>query len=274
MSGSELSPHVTPRTIDVEQRTTATPEHVWAAWTDPARIAQWFADRASGEATPGKSITMGFDGFGEMSYPVLEVVPGERIAFGGELPGRPAYRLEITVRRDAGETVVLLVYSGFLGGEERWDREYEGVDSGWRMALALLAVYAERHFGTAKRTLMIVRPARADLARVRDWFTREDLLARWLTRRGAVGDVGSPVDLETREGRAIHGRVIARTPTEVSFTWDDARLVLEGKAFHAGPQAMLGVRVTGWDADAALLDALAVELEGSVGRLLEAVGGG
>ena len=271
MSAAELPPHVSPRTIDVEQRMSAAPEHVWAAWTDPAKIAQWFADRASGEATPGGTITMGFDGFGEMPYPVLEVVPGERIAFGGQLPGRPPFRLEITVRRDAGETVVRLVNSGFLGGEERWDREYEGVDSGWRMALALLATYAERYFGTAKRTVMVARPAPADMATVREWFTREDRLARWLTRRGAVGDVGSVVDLETRDGRGIRGRVIARTPTEVSFAWDDARLVVEGKAFHAGPQPMVGVRLIGWGADPALVDTLAVELEGAVGRLVEAV---
>lgn len=269
---STLPSHVKPKTIDVEQRTSAPPEHAWAAWSDPERIAQWFADRAWGEAKPGGTITMSFDGFGEMPYPVLEVIPGERIVFGGELPGRPPFRLEISVRREQGETVVHLVNSGFLSGEERWDREYEGVDSGWRMALALLGVYAERYFGTPKRTVMIVRPARVDMATARDWFTDASRLSRWLTTRGALGEVGSPVDLVTRDGRAMHGRVIARTRSEVAFTWDDARMVLEGKAFHAGPQPMIGMRMTSWGADPALVDALSEELESAVGRLVEAIG--
>jgi uncharacterized protein YndB with AHSA1/START domain len=45
------------RMIRAEIATSATPEQAWAAWADPEKIAQWFVDRAEGEAKPGGTMT-------------------------------------------------------------------------------------------------------------------------------------------------------------------------------------------------------------------------
>ena len=56
----------------------------------------------------------------EIPYPVLEASSPGRFVLGGELPGRPPFRLEVTITRDGGETVVRLCNSGFRDGAE-WE---------------------------------------------------------------------------------------------------------------------------------------------------------
>lgn len=36
------------RRVEAEIRTTARPEEVWKAWTDPASLSRWFTDGARG----------------------------------------------------------------------------------------------------------------------------------------------------------------------------------------------------------------------------------
>src|SRR5690348_2280604 len=172
------------RSLSVTMRTSAPPEHAWAAWADPEKLAHWFVDRAYGDVRPGGVMTWVFEQFKyEIPYPVLEAKAPERLVFGGEIPGYPPFRLEITISRDGGETVVHLFNSGFRNGAE-WDEEYQGVASGWQMALALLRHYLEHHYGTPKRTVLPLQPARFDYNDVLGWFSDEHKLARWLTRSG------------------------------------------------------------------------------------------
>jgi len=59
------------RMLRQEIRTTASPQRVWEAWADPARLSQWFADRARGEPRAGGTLTWCFDDFGhEFPYEV------------------------------------------------------------------------------------------------------------------------------------------------------------------------------------------------------------
>lgn len=216
------------RDIDCELRTQASVQDLWSAWTDPQRLAQWFADRATGEAKPGSALTLFFDAFGyELPWPVIEVMQGEKVVFGGQFGDRPPWRLEITLRREGGESVLRLHNSGFLSGAE-WDDEYEGVASGWQLSLALLREYAERHLGQPKRTLMTLRPAAFDFATVLRWFTDDELRRRWLPD-------------------GVRGRVLATSRQEQAVTWQEQGAVLEFKALGSRPGARsIGLRATAW----------------------------
>lgn len=58
------------RSSSASIRTSATPERVWQAWTDPATPSQWFTDEARGEARVGGTPTWIFKEFGvEIPYP-------------------------------------------------------------------------------------------------------------------------------------------------------------------------------------------------------------
>ena len=259
------------RSISCEMRTTASPEHAFAAWADPERIAHWFVDRAFGDVRPGGVMTWVFEKFGyEIPYPVLEVTPPEKFVLGGETPGGPTFRLEITIAREHGETVVRLFNSGFRDGAQ-WDEEYQGVASGWRMSLAILKHYLEAHYGTPKRTVLVLRPAPLDYATVLPWFTEPSKLARWLTRSGAIGAPGERAELVLRSGTTVRGTVLDVTSQEAALSWDDEAMALELKAFSMGSQRMVAVRATGWGVGESRMTALEKELDGAVSRLAEAI---
>src|SRR5215207_4931048 len=183
------------RSISCEVRTSAPVEHAWAAWAEPKKLAHWFVDKAFGDVRPGGVMTWVFEKFGyEIPYPVLEVEQNKLLVLGGDVPGGPSFRLEITIAREGGETVIRLFNSGFRDGAA-WDDEYQGIASGWRMSLALLRHYLENHYGTAKRSVLVLRPAALDYATILPWFTDASKLSRWLTRSGAIGAPGQPAHL-------------------------------------------------------------------------------
>jgi uncharacterized protein YndB with AHSA1/START domain len=260
------------RSISCEMRTTAPPEHAFAAWAEPERIAHWFADRAFGDVRPGGVMTWVFEKFGyEIPYPVLEVVPPEKFVLGGQIPGGPTFRLEITIAREGGETVVRLFNSGFRDGAQ-WDEEYQGVASGWRMSLAILRHYLEAHYGTPKRSVLVLRPATFDYASVLPWFTDEAKLGRWLTRSGAIGAPGDRAELVLQNGATVRGTVLEVTGQEVAVSWDDEDLALELKAFTMGTQRMVAIRATGWGVSESRMQALEADLDAAVDRLAKAIG--
>ncbi len=231
-----------------ELTTTATPQQVWEAWAKPEIIAGWFADRAYGTPEKGSTITHVFEAFGmELPFAVVEAIPGESIVFDGVGPGGRPFRQEVRIRRDGGETVLQLTHSGF-DADADWGDEFEGIDSGWTLALAVLRHYLETHFGRARTTWMRMRPMAFDFARADAVFRSADGLGRWLTTgEGAIGDRGERVALALRDGRRVTGEVLAWSGREVALSWEEIGGVLELKAFSAGPgQTMVGLRAMSW----------------------------
>jgi uncharacterized protein YndB with AHSA1/START domain len=262
------------RSIEAGFRTTAPPERVWEAWADPARIAEWFTDGADGRAEVGSTFTWIFDRFGyRIPYTVLASSPGERWSLRWEGPGRPPGIIDVGIARQGGETVVRLVNSGFLVGAE-WDEEYEGMRSGWRLAMALLKEYVERYWQRPKRAALVMRPAEFTYEELRPFYGEPPLLRRWLTRSGSVGKEGADCHLVLRDGASVTGRVIASTGTEAAVTWGEVDGVLELKTFAMGPEkraiclrAISWSRPPEWVADTErwmtdALDRLAAELAG------------
>ena len=255
------------RTISCEMRTTASPAQAFAAWAEPERIAHWFVDRAFGDVRPGGVMTWVFEKFGyEIPYPVLEVTPPEKFVLGGQVPGGPTFRLEIAIAREGGETVVRLFNSGFRDGAQ-WDEEYQGVASGWHMSLAILKHYLEAHYGTPKRSILVMRPAAVDYATILAWFTEAPRLSQWLTRSGAIGAPGERVDLVLQNGARVRGTVLGLTRQEAAVSCDADDLALELKAFSMGPQRMVAIRATGWGVPDDRMAELERALDAAVDRL-------
>lgn len=260
------------RIIRAEIRTDATPQQAYDAWADPEKIAHWFPDRAEGEAEPGATITWIFDKFNHrIPYEVLIAQPAEKFAIRwNPPPGMSAGILEVTISKEAGETVIRLVNSGFREGAE-WNDEFEGTDSGWRMALALLKHYLDNYFGTPRRSFLVMRPAEFSFDHVVELHRTAAGLKKWLTKSGEYGEVGESYSLELQEGGKASGRVLAKTNRETTLSWDEIHGVLELKAFSMGPQKILCIRGCGWGLTAEKAKELESQMERAVERLANAL---
>jgi uncharacterized protein YndB with AHSA1/START domain len=256
------------RIIRIEMRPSATPEQVYEAWADPEEISRWFPDKAEGQAEPGATITWIFDKFNyRIPYEVLIAQPAERFAIRwNPPPGMNAGIIEVTIAKDGGETVMRFVNSGFGEGAE-WDEQYEGIDSGWHMALALLKHYLENYYGTPRSSFLVMHPAEFAFEQIPPFHRNPGNLAKWLTTSGAFGEVGEKFHLELQEGGTVSGRVLAKTKSEVALAWDEIHGSLELKAFPMGPQKMLCVRGCGWGLRPDKAKAIEAQMERALERL-------
>jgi uncharacterized protein YndB with AHSA1/START domain len=246
MSSDRRFEHVG-RVAQAEITTAAPPDRVWQAWADPERLSEWFTDRAEGVAREGATFTWHFDRFNiALPYDVLLAEPERHLVMRGTIPGRPAYVQEVRIEPAGTGSFVRVASSGYSRGEEN-DEEYEGVVSGWRIALAILRHYLEHHFGEPRRSFFAMQPARFEYARIRRFFTEQWYLGRWLTSTGSLAPPGERFRLELRGGDTMTGSVLAVTSHEVALSWEEINGVLEMKAFRLGPQTRaVGLRGCGW----------------------------
>ena len=260
------------RTIRSTIRTTATAEQIFEAWADPAKLAQWFPDRAEGRAIEGGVQRWFFDRFNyALPYEIAVAVPGEHLVYTGSIPGRPRFYLEIEIARDAGSTVVTLINSGFLD-KDGWDEEYEGIASGWQMALAMLKLYAERHYGRDRRQFFAMRPASFEYHDLIGFYQAPELLASWLTNRGRIGDVGTRYRLELRNGEQASGEILAVTGWEIQLSWEEIEGALALKAFGiGGGRRAICVHGSGWGLSAERAAGLEAFFDGALERLVSAL---
>jgi uncharacterized protein YndB with AHSA1/START domain len=278
------------RTIEAEVRTVASPADVWRAWTTPEGLASWFVDRATGQAEAGEVLTWHWDRFGfEVRQIVREARPGERLVLQSDAP-EGARLTEVTIRTDAGETVVRVVESGFRGSDDA----AAGVASGWRMALALMGHALERHPGASRGQVLCLRRLPAGVTPHHPLYATEGGLREWLGRSRladpteagvAVGDPAgpstSPKPLAVlRDGEAqlilpgagwFTGRRLLDTGRECLWQWSEVPALVEMKAFPAGAHWTVGLAVSAWGAAASTLAAAEPALRGAVERLVDAV---
>lgn len=260
------------RTVDREIRIAAAPEDVWDAWARADRIDQWFVDRAEGDMAEGRRVTWVWKSPGQ-SVPI-DVYAAERgryLAFGAEREGRPAALQELFLRSEGGVTVLRVVNSGF-GDDASWDDEYEGVDSGWAIALATLRHWLESRPPGARVSHFAMAPARFEYAAVQPAFVTAEGLESWLVRSARLSGPelaeGAGVDLRFGDGTSSSGTVAARSPREVLLTWPERRGLLALKCFPAGPAGrFLGLHFTGWGTSEAELAGVRGLLEAALERL-------
>jgi len=261
--------------IRVEMRTPAPAARVWSAWTDPVKLSQWFTDRTEGEVKPGRSFTWIFERFGtRFPYEVLVATPPARLVLRGSPPGRRPFFLEVMIEAGAEETTLTIVNSGFTAGEAT-DEEYEGIVSGWEIALAVLKEYLERHYGRPKAAFFAMQPALFTYEGILPYFLEEPWLREWLTSSGSIGRApGSLYHLELRAGGTMSGRVLAVTRREVALGWDEIGGVCELKAFSLGPrQRAVAVRGIGWQIDEDRASKIEQTMAKAIDRLVASVSG-
>ncbi len=256
------------RQVRAEMRTTASPGEVWAAWADPAHLQRWFPDRADGEAREGGSMRYSFDRFHyDFPYRVLVAEPGERLALYGELGDRSGI-LEVVIEKAGGETVLRLVNSGFREGAE-WDDEYEGVDSGWKVMMAVLKLYLEQYFGKPRAQAFHMRPAAFEYDKLPPYYLTAGGLTRWLALSASIGGVGAPCRLELIGGGTLTGHVLEITRRETLVRWNEIDGVLAFKAFGMGPKRMLALHAMGWN----LAPEIAAAIENNMVAALDRLAG-
>ena len=259
-------------------RTTASPMEVWQAWAEPEHVARWFADAAHGTPEAGGELVHVFDRFGmEMSYRVLAAEPGERLVLEGRTPSGEAFRQEVVIERDGGETVLHLVHSGFGDPDADFADEYEGMDSGWKLAFGLLRHYLEEHFGEDRQVFFAMRPASFEYDDLQPHFRTADGLAGWLTTGGSLEGkaVGDPVRLELAGGGTRTGRLLADSGRELAVSWGEIDGALELKAFDMGPQGRaVCLRGCGWGMEPDEARRVEGGMEAALDRLVALLGPG
>ncbi|HSR54053.1 MAG TPA: SRPBCC domain-containing protein [Acidobacteriota bacterium] len=257
------------RVIEQELTTSATPQQVWRAWTDPDHISNWFVDRAQGQPRQGSVFTWCFDEFGvEIPYKVVEVDPERRFGLKFD-DGQRSGLLEIDIRQEGGRTKLRLVNSGFEEGKS-WEDEFEGIDSGWRLALSLLRLYLEEHFGQSKRNFTALRPIPLAPPQMAPFFHDQDKLDAWLIESGTIGKPGQECRLQLQGGRTLNGQVLADSGREVQLSWSEIGGGLALKSFSAGPgRPMAGLHVVSWTLSDSAMGQLREDLEPALDRLSE-----
>lgn len=248
-----LSDVTTRRTVQAETVARAPLERVWRAWTEPELLRGWWTE-PSGE---------------EPAFRAIAATPPDRLVLAVATP-EPG-EVDIHLSRAGRGTRIQLAQTGLPVEPQRQD-EVEGVRSGWILALAVLRVYLEGHFGQVASRFRCFRSARFTFERLHPFFRQAPSLARWLVQQGSIGVPGGYSDLVLWNGRRVSGEVLADTGREVSTTWDEVGAILELRAFgRGGGVRMLGVQGIGWGIEPATLRAVEELLPEALERLVAAV---
>jgi uncharacterized protein YndB with AHSA1/START domain len=167
-------PYRLERTVTIE----ASPETVFRFFTDSARWAAWWGAGSSIEARPGGEMKIRHPDGVEVSGEVLDVEPGERIAFTyGYASGKPigpgASRVTIMLRPVESGTQLTLTHA--FAEESARDQHVQG----WRFQLSV--------FGNA-----VANEVHADAAEVADGWYRAWVMANEAERNAALAKVAVP----------------------------------------------------------------------------------
>jgi len=128
---------------------------VFQAWTDPARVAQWWGPRGFTnpvcelDVRPGGAMRIHMRGPDGTVYPMSgtyeEIVEPERIVFVGSAldgTGRPLFAVRHTVTfADHGATTTLTVTAHVLSATPEGAPHLRGAEAGWTQQLERLETY-------------------------------------------------------------------------------------------------------------------------------------
>ncbi|NED94699.1 SRPBCC domain-containing protein [Phytoactinopolyspora alkaliphila] len=193
----------------------ATPEQVWNAIATGPGIDSWFMGRNEVEPGPGGAVRMAFGGY-TPEHRVTTWVPPERFAYrSDEAPDGRFVAFEFLLEgRDQGSTVVRMVTSGFLPGDD-WEDEYQAMTKGGELFFSTLVEYLARFNGRAAIPVTAFGPA------VQDWGQA------WSTLHGALGLTepitrGSTVRFTGPGSTPIDGTVYFVNADTLGISADDA----------------------------------------------------
>jgi uncharacterized protein YndB with AHSA1/START domain len=257
--------------IDIAVRVETTAERAWAAWTDPARLIEWFPDRASGSATPGDKMIYEWDALRMgLELDVVSATPERELVLRGHPPGLPPQTQTIQIAPDGDAVTVSLRHDGLDD-----DDILHGTASGWTIALRVMKLYLERYYGQPRTNAWILGLAPAQFERVFEHYTGGHGLAVWLGSGGPIGDAGEPYCLDLLDGGVMSGEVLTRyEPREVALGWSEIDGVAALRVFRVAPgAALVGVNMMSWGRPDEQLEPVAGALKSAVDRLVIALGG-
>jgi uncharacterized protein YndB with AHSA1/START domain len=259
------------RAVNRQIRIDAPPQDVYDAWADPQRIAAWFVDHAEGVAAPGALMTWVFDAFKlRLPVPIVEASPPNRLVMAGDRPAGLPFLQEVIIERDGGETLLRIVNSGFSDASEA-DDEFEGVESGWQLALATLKQWLERYRGRPRQHVFAMRSGVFACNDVQPYFTTSRGLCAWLCEAADLPhdlDAGDQTALRMIGLGGLNGRVLARSRREALLDWPERQGVLGLKTFGVGPGATaIALDVSLWDNGSGAADLMMPALDAALERL-------
>jgi uncharacterized protein YndB with AHSA1/START domain len=215
------------RDIDTSIELAAPPERVWRAISEAAEIAKWFAPVVRVTEAPERRLFVSWGEGMEMEVPITVVEPPRRLRhrFGENGDTSAPLWVDWTLEAGAGgaSTTLRLVHSGFSAAPA-WDEEFESTRRGWRVFLANLRHYVERHGGEP----CVQRPFVLRVEASRDEVWRHIVSARGLDRDGTFATVpaGSAYHLTTSRGRRLEGLVQILEPSrDLALTLGDGALL-------------------------------------------------
>ncbi len=132
------------RSIQVEVEVPGTPEEVWQAIATGPGISAWFVP-AQFEERDGKpvAVTLTF-GPGMESHSVVTAWDPPRLfarEADGWVPGSPPIATEFSVEARAGGVCVVRVVNSLFASTDDWDKQLDGVESGWPGIFRVLRIY-------------------------------------------------------------------------------------------------------------------------------------
>jgi len=216
--------------ITIVQPVAAAAEDLWRACATAEGLRGWQADSVEGQVKPGARLRLAWPTLGaELELCVVEVQAPKRLVLRAR-----TQRIVIEAEHDR----VVLTHSGSMTADEA-----EGTTSGWRVSLATLAHWLQRHPRSERRVHWAVCVGAASSELAHAYFTNGPALGAWLTSHGEIGEKGSPVCLGLRWGTSLTGQVLAHTPgRDLAVSWqeqDDAVLAFRTLPVPGGPDRRL-----------------------------------
>jgi uncharacterized protein YndB with AHSA1/START domain len=194
-----------------EAEVPASPEQVWDAIATGPGIDSWFMGRNEVEPGQGGTVRMAFGQYTPESTVTAWDPPHHFAHRSEEAPDGRFIAYEFLVEgRDSGSTVLRMVASGFLPGDD-WETEYDAMTKGGALFFSTLVTYLGHFAGRTATPITVFGPL------VTDWPHAWSVLHRELGLAGTIAE----------------GDRVRFTPDELGE--------IDGAVYHTNPQA-LGVR--------------------------------
>jgi uncharacterized protein YndB with AHSA1/START domain len=187
---SELE-HVLTRTIDAPR------ELVWAAWTDPKHVAQWWGPRGFTnpvcelDVRPGGAIRIDMRGPDGTVYPMAGIYQSidmpERLVFTSaalDAEGKPLFEVLNTVTfAEQGGKTKLIVHAKVVKSTAKAAPYLDGMDEGWKQTIDRLAAYVAKQ-EPADRQIVTTRVLDAPRELVFKMWTDPEHIVQWWGPKG------------------------------------------------------------------------------------------
>jgi uncharacterized protein YndB with AHSA1/START domain len=182
---------------DNEITVDATPEQVWEAIATGPGVDSWFMGRNEVQPGVGGVVRTDMGGFVMESTVTVWDPPNHLEYRGSEEADGTVMAFEFLIEgRAGGSTVVRLVHSGFLGGDD-WESEYDALRNGDPMYLRTLGVYLTHFAGRTAAPITAFGPRQGDQEQVWEGLKRGLGLSGTVTEGDQVRfslDAGAPVE--------------------------------------------------------------------------------